>query len=103
MQRSVCITPEEMALLSASMLFASRLSADKLKPKEWEAAQLALNDASMSLTTGGINQHHIELLCGCLEGVRRYTAKDRLIPITQRQHVMAGCALLAQKLQRAIV
>lgn len=99
MQRAVCITTEEMALISASILFASRLSADKLSPKEWEGAQLALNDASMSLQTGGITSEHVKLICGCLEGVRRYTAKDRFIPITQRSAVMQSCALLMQKLE----
>jgi hypothetical protein len=102
MQKNICLTFDEQALISSALIFASRLSSEKLTPKQWEHAQMTLNDVSMSLASGGINPDHVNVICGCLEGVRRYIAKDRFVIRTQREAVMQRCAITMQKLQQAI-
>lgn len=102
MPKSFCLSFDDGALIASAFNMASRLSAEKLTPKEWESAQLILNDASMSLASGGINKHHVTVICGCLEGVRRYIVKDRLIPIQQRNAVVAQCQKIEKILTDAV-
>lgn len=100
--RSFCLTDDDGALIAAAFNMASRLSADKLTPKQWETAQLILNDASMALSSGGINKHHVTVICGCLESVRRMILKDALVPITQRVAVSSQCERIQKILEGAV-
>ena len=102
MPKSFCLSLDDGALIAASFNMASRLSAEKLTPKEWEQAQLILNDASMALAQGGINRHHVDVICGCLEGVKRYILKDFLTPKGQRIAVAAQCDKITKILQDAV-
>lgn len=100
--KSFCLSFDDGALIAASFNMASRLSAEKLTPKEWETAQLILNDASMALASGGINRHHVDIICGCLEGVKRHIQKDFLTPKMQRAAVVAQCEKITKILQDAV-
>jgi hypothetical protein len=101
-QSSICITPEEMALIQSAILAASRLAMDKLPPAQWEQAQLALNHASMSLAHGKIDPNVIDTVCGCVENVRRMLAHDVLIPREQRLLVVKKCEDIITKFDRAL-
>jgi hypothetical protein len=101
MGKSFCLSYDDGALIASAFNMASRLAADKMTPQEWERAQLILNDASMALAHGGINKHHATVICGCLEGVRRYILKDRLIVPSQRAAVVAQCDKIMRMLTEA--